>query len=593
MMSNWKKGTQLNNGQYIIESMLLKATGSLAYKAMDKKNGKLVTIKTMTQANYTQSNQEISQEQTKQIIKIANCHHPNLVKLDPQILKDQDQYYIVMEYIEGEDLASYLDHNGKFTHKEALKIIAKIGSALNILHQNGFIHQDIKPQNIILRTDNLEPVLNDFGLAIDLLSFRQKKVNTNLMDSFSPPEIYRNQNDIGIHTDIYSLAATLYVLLTVQLPSPPNARQYNPLIPPQALNPEITDGLNQAILKAMELDYSSRPKTLKEWFKLLQSSVPSSSNSTVNKQNNQLEQIKNSNGQNILTPESTPNIKSFDFETITVDIQPQLFGLVSRINKNSISKKSKYFQEKLDENVSIEMIYIPNGSFIMGSTNNELGREKDESPQQKIRIKSFYMSKFPITQAQWRIVATFPQINRNLNPNPSCFKGDKLPVEKVSWYDATEFCQRLSKYTNRTYLLPTEAQWEYACRGGTTTPFYFGEMITTDLANYDGRQGYGTKPTGKYDKKTSPVDSFTPNPFGLYDLHGNVWEWCEDHYSPSYKSKSTDGTAYYSNMMSSPRLVRGGSWSLNPTYCRSGKRSSYAPDSNYNFLGFRIICTLN
>ncbi len=582
-MSYWKKGTTLNEGQYIIESILLRATGSLSYKAKDQKTGELVTIKTITSAS---NNQEIEKDKIKELLKLSNCHHPNLVKMSSTIFEKDDQSYVVMEYIEGEDLASYLDHNGKYSNKDALSIIAKIGSALNLLHQNGFIHQDIKPQNIILKKNTLEPILHDFGLAIDVFSARKKKVNQNLLDAFIAPEIYQNPTQIGVYTDIYSLSATLYVLVTAQLPTAFNSRQYNPLIPPKQLNNNLTEELNQAILKGMEIDPSARPQNLKQWFKLLQTSSFTSQKNGI-KNDETIVQKTDITNQNKATP---LNIKTFEFESVSIETKKKFFGFISSLNINKIAKTGKYFEEKLNENTNVEMVYIPSGTFLIGSNNNELDRGKDENPQQKIKIKTFYMSKYPINQLQWRIVASMPQVNRTLNPNPSNFKGDNLPVEKISWYDAIEFCQRLTKQTNRQYRLPTEAEWEYACRAGTTTPFFFGEMITTDLANYDGRTGYGTKATGKYSKKTTPSDTFSPNNFGLYDLHGNVWEWCEDHYSTSYQSKPTDGSPYYSNMKNQPRAVRGGSWSLTGSYCRSAKRSSYAPDSNYNFVGFRIVC---
>ncbi|NEO21280.1 MAG: formylglycine-generating enzyme family protein, partial [Moorea sp. SIO4A5] len=126
------------------------------------------------------------------------------------------------------------------------------------------------------------------------------------------------------------------------------------------------------------------------------------------------------------------------------------------------------------------MVAIPEGSFIMGSPETEEGHTNDESPQHRVTVTSFFMGKYPVTQAQWQAVAALPQVNRELEPDPSHFKGKNRPVEQVSWYDAVEFCERLSQYTKRPYRLPSEAEWEYACRAGTTTPFHFGETITTD-----------------------------------------------------------------------------------------------------------------
>ncbi|MFM6071877.1 MAG: formylglycine-generating enzyme family protein, partial [Dolichospermum sp.] len=169
-------------------------------------------------------------------------------------------------------------------------------------------------------------------------------------------------------------------------------------------------------------------------------------------------------------------------------------------------------------------------------------------PQHEVTIKPFSMGKYPITQAQWQAVAALPQVNQELKPNPSRFKGAKRPVERVSWHDAVEFCARLSNHSQRPYRLPSEAEWEYACRAGTITPFHFGETITTELANYNGNNTYGDGPKGVYRGETTEVGSFKiANEFGLYDMHGNVWEWCQDDWHNNYEGAPTDGSAWISN----------------------------------------------
>ena len=154
------------------------------------------------------------------------------------------------------------------------------------------------------------------------------------------------------------------------------------------------------------------------------------------------------------------------------------------------------------------------------------------------------MSKYPITQEQWRSVAGLPQVKRELKLDPSRFKGDILPVEQVSWLDALEFCRRLSNQAGREYRLPSESEWEYACRAGTTTPFHYGETITTELVNYNGEYPYCDAPKGENRKKTTPVGQFPANAFGLYDMHGNVWEWCADDWHDSYEGAPKDGSVW-------------------------------------------------
>jgi formylglycine-generating enzyme required for sulfatase activity len=233
----------------------------------------------------------------------------------------------------------------------------------------------------------------------------------------------------------------------------------------------------------------------------------------------------------------------------------------------------------------------------MGSPEDEVDRYDDEGPQHEVRVASFFMAKYPITQAQWRVVADFPKVKVDLNPDPSNFKGDNRPVEQVSWHEAVEFCDRLSRLTGREYRLPSEAEWEYACRAGTTTPFHVGETLTTDLANYNGDYTYDQGPKGIYREETTEVGSFPPNAFGLYDMHGNVWEWCQDHWHENYsEDPPRDGSAWlFSEERKSEdehnRVVRGGSWYHLPRDCRSACRHLNGPDVRTDSYGFRVVCS--
>jgi formylglycine-generating enzyme required for sulfatase activity len=240
-------------------------------------------------------------------------------------------------------------------------------------------------------------------------------------------------------------------------------------------------------------------------------------------------------------------------------------------------------------NIRLEMIRIPSGTFLIGSPEDELGRWVHEGPQQKVTVPSFSMGKYSVTQAQWRTVANLPQVKQELNPDPSGFKGDNRPVEQVNWHEAMEFCARLSAHAGQTYTLPSEAQWEYACRAGTTTPFHFGETITTDLANYDGDHTYGTGPKGIHRGVTTEVGSFLPNGFGLYDMHGNVWEWCLDYYRNTYEDARAVGSAWVTGKPSKHRILKGGSWYNFPESCRCADRHDAHEFSRDDIIGFRVV----
>jgi formylglycine-generating enzyme required for sulfatase activity len=262
------------------------------------------------------------------------------------------------------------------------------------------------------------------------------------------------------------------------------------------------------------------------------------------------------------------------------------------------------FLDSLSDDVHLEMVAIPSGSFLMGSSLRESERCDYEIPQHDVNVPLFFIGRYPITQVQWKAVAAMPKVECELIPDCATFKGDNRPADCISWYSAVEFCTRLTKHTNRQYRLPSEAEWEYACRAGTTTPFHFGETITTDLANYQGTDWefggtiypgfYGFGPRGEYRRETTPVDHFgVANAFGLCDMHGNVWEWCQDHFHENYEGAPTDGSAWFADdRAENDYMFRGGSWNSVPWDCRSAYRNWDVPGDNDFFnVGFRVCCS--
>jgi formylglycine-generating enzyme required for sulfatase activity/uncharacterized caspase-like protein len=249
-----------------------------------------------------------------------------------------------------------------------------------------------------------------------------------------------------------------------------------------------------------------------------------------------------------------------------------------------------YHRETIN-GVDIDLAQIPGGSFDMGS--NEFD---DEKPIHRVMVSDFFMGKYPVTQAQWKAVSQLKQQKRELKSDPSRFKGADRPVESITWDEAVEFCDRLSAHTKRDYRLPSEAEWEYACRAGTTTPFHFGKTIDASIANYcaQDREINGTNYSGKYGKgrlgtyreQTTSVGSFPANAWGLFDCHGNVWEWCSDLWHDSYTSAPTDGSPWLKDGNTEYEIVRGGSWIDLPVNCRSALR--FYPSRAYLNCGFRL-----
>jgi len=293
----------------------------------------------------------------------------------------------------------------------------------------------------------------------------------------------------------------------------------------------------------------------------------------------------------------------FDFETATLTVRStteKRSGILGFLGETSTSiscdinrsrKRAESFKEDLGNGIFLEMVKIPGGNFLTGSPENELERLDRESPQHNVNIQPFFMGKFPVTQEQYQAI---------MGENPSHFQGKNKPVECVSWDNAVDFCGRISKRTGKTYRLPSEAEWEYACRSGTTTQFHFGETITTDLANYRGTDwnyegtlypgNYGNGYKGEYREQTTDVGNFPANTFGLYDMHGNVWEWCKDNWHENYQGTPNNGTSWISDdNENNYRLLRGGSWHVNPWLCRCAFRFRYERDGRGSNIGFRVV----
>ena len=307
---------------------------------------------------------------------------------------------------------------------------------------------------------------------------------------------------------------------------------------------------------------------------------------------------------------SKPSLRAISFDFATVDEK----GGHLAMQKGTAS----VFTEPLSSDVGVMMVSIPEGSFVMGSPQSEPERRANEGPQRHVRLRTFFIGSSPVTQRQWAAVVANPKASslRTLDPDPSFFKGADLPVETISWNEAAEFCRRVGELTGRDYRLPTEAEWEYACRAGSTGPFSFGPTITPQLANYCGVGGavcgdsnggsiasdeydgatyhsgaYGQGPVGIFRGTTTVAGTFPPNRFGLYDMHGDVWEYCQDVATPNYSQALSDGSAYVSG--DGDRILRGGSWSHNPAICRAAYRDQIAPDNRgwQGRIGLRLACS--
>ena len=278
------------------------------------------------------------------------------------------------------------------------------------------------------------------------------------------------------------------------------------------------------------------------------------------------------------------DLPTFDFATIKVDRTGQ--------ERQRTYHQASIYTEDLGNYQTLEMVSIPAGKFNMGASEKERFSSDRERPLHSVRVKSFFLGKYPITQKQWRAVAQLPQVKRELNPNPAHFQGDNRPVECVSWLDAVEFCDRLAAPTGKKYRLPSEAEWEYACRANSQSPFAYGDTITGNLADYASTYAYASEQGTAYRQSTTDVGNFLPNAFGLYDLHGNVREWCADPWHENYHGAPNNSQVWQRGGQQAWRTLKGGSWANKPSHCRSAHRSGYPAESLNRAIGFRVAMTL-
>ncbi len=547
----------------------------------DRNTPKVLKLLTNNDAKYV----ELFQREAEVLSKL---NHPGIPEVEPEGYfavfprnSTEPIHCLVMEYIEGLNLEEYLQQrqNRPINQKLALEWLTELATILDVVHNQNFFHRDIKPSNIMLKPDgNL--ALIDFGIA--------RKVTSTIMSGGQNTQAYtpgyaapeQEKGYAVLQSDFFALGRTFVYLLTGKEPNEfydPYTDECNWCTAATHISSLLADFIDYLMARLPGQRPANTQVILQDLQRIEQKLYPAKVLLTVPSQ----------------PPTNTPILQRFEFDVAFFEKEKsRVFGIKSTWKISRRRSQAEFFTEDLGNGEILEMVAIPGGTFLMGSPDSEEGRSSNESPQHSVTITPFYMGKFTITQAQWRVVATLPQVHCALKRDPSYFKGENLPVERISWYEAIEFCERLSQKTGRAYRLPSEAEWEYACRAGTTTPFHFGGTITPDLANYNGNSTYNSGATGQYRKKTTPVGNFqVTNAFGLYDMHGTIWEWCADSWHTHYHGAPSNGRVWSNNGDNRYRLVRGGSWSGNPGSCRSASRGIDFPGGRSSRIGFRVVCT--
>ena len=554
----------------------------------------------------------------KALAKAAELFEREAMRLDelgkheqiPALLayfSQEDRQYLIQEFIDGEDLAKELSTKGVFSEEQIRELLNDLLEALKFIHTNNVIHRDIKPENIIRRKKDGKLILVDFGAA------KEKGANNNTSAvgtvigsvAYIAPE--QAVGKAKFASDLYSLGATCIHLLTDIEPTElfdvaEGEWMWRDYLQDNEIGYELSRVLDKLVEGATKKRFQSADEVLEALFG--QTSInPNISPSItlprpypLREQTNRRPSVSKkpiqSAARNRKTAKTPQRLKlklfEFDFVTISTD-SCAIVGKKANLPTNHHQGKAKYITLDLGNNITMDLMGIPGGKFRMGSPEAELERSNDEHPQHTVTIRPFLLGKYPVTQTQWQAV---------MGNNPSRFvdggENSHKPVERVSWFDCIEFCQKLSELVGREFRLPTEAEWEYACRGKTTQPFHFGKTITTDFANYNGEYAYGAVgKEGEYRHQTTDVGIFSPNCFGLFDLHGNVAEWCADLWQKNYDHAPDDGSAYLGNdSQKAPRILRGGSWLHLPGCCRSSHRLSSPPNSKSDAFGFRIASSV-
>jgi eukaryotic-like serine/threonine-protein kinase len=479
----------------------------------------------------------------------------NLGRLHPQIPNLSEyfqvgkEFYLVQDFIDGVDLTKIITPGKKIPEVAVIQLLAEILEILVVVHQQEIIHRDINPKNIMRRHVDGKVILIDFG-AVKQIMFKNSGQTSLTMGvgtpGFMPLEQFNGKPKLA--SDIYAVGMIGVQALTGIPPHLLDDDEDGEVIWQDRVN--ISSRFAEVLTRMVNRRVSQRYQNAADALQAMQ---------LLSKPINPI----------IISPPLP--LKVFQFQTVTVDKRGK------EIQKEQ--KEAKYLVDDLGNGVTLEMVQIPGGTFMMGSPATESKRRDNESPQHQVTVPNFFMGKYPVTQAQYQVI---------MGNNPARFQGANRPVERVSWNDAVEFCQKLSQKTGKTYRLPSEAEWEYACRAGTTTPFYFGETITTDLANYDINHIYASPPKGVFRAETTEVGKFPPNAFGLYDMHGNVWEWCQDSWHDNYNNTPTDGSAWVNND-NKIKLLRGGSWYHYLAYCRSAYRVNNTCGNGSYIFGFRLV----
>jgi len=668
------KGKNLCMGQYVLLEKLGAGGMGQVYKAYHPGMERVVAIKVILAKG--KIDEESVRRFEREVKAAAKLSHPNIITVY-DAGNANGRHFMVMELVKGKDLNVIVQQRGGLGVSETINYIKQVAQGLAFAHENGVIHRDIKPANLLLDTKGNVKIL-DMGLA--KISNKENEETLSMLTGttaimgtvdFMSPEQGTSSRNVDGRSDIYSLGATLFYLLTKKVMYEGDtafakviAHNESPIPSLKAIRTDVSDSLNfiytKMVAKQVEDRYQSMLELVQE-LNAIEKGSASTGNltelSTIYSLRDELGEMglnRESSKRTVLSFKSNKVVekKDYKFVLIATGISVVLSGIVAlafilgrssnsqsevalksniekskvevknsgnanlkpaTVNKDSKSEKKltamatksedtnverpavgdllvlpfsevkakekqkevaknlqKEVEEKADlgKGIKLEMVLIPGGKFMMGSPVSEPGRIPDKTQYEVTLTKSFYIGKYEVMQEQWEAV---------MGNNPSEFKGPKLPVTNVSWNDCQEFIEKLNAKTNGGYRLPTDTEWEYACRAGTATRYPFGEEVTPSDANF----------VGSKIGKPVEVGMYKPNAFGIYDMYGNVWEWCEDWYGIYPISAVVDPKGPATGTV---RVLRGGSF--DGIYgSPSGSSGRGCGSGRVNRHGFRLART--
>ncbi|MBQ8721474.1 MAG: SUMF1/EgtB/PvdO family nonheme iron enzyme [Paludibacteraceae bacterium] len=565
--------TTLCDGKYTIEAKIGEGGFGITYKAIQNGLNRVVCIKEYFPAGKctraTKKNTVFVQGTSEQVFEkyrqafvreakmLATLHHPNIVEV-LDVFDENNTSYMVMTFVKGKSLQQIVEVRGKLPYPETVNYIAQITNAVGYIHDHHILHRDIKPDNIMITAD-FKAILIDFGSAREFEQDKTQVHTSMLTHGYAPTEQYTANSRKGSYTDIYAIGATFYFVLTGQVPMESAARLTEQMPSPKDLVPEIPEEANRTILKAMQLKAENRHQTVHEFMDDIRNVKPS-----------------------VLVDETIGGSPQQPTSKRTWYIISALGCFVALLigyflwgrNGSELVEENKPQEIKTYSFISIydyPMVKVDGGTFIMGSNQTD----EDDCLPHTVTLSDFYIGQFEVSQGFWTKI---------MNDNPSEYQDvddiNNFPVENVSFEEVQVFINRLNNKTGKSFSLPTEAQWEFAARGGNQSKG----------TNFAGSQ----YPNNIWFDKNNPVMlKFPPsvNELGIYQMSGNVAEWCLDYYNRMFYSQSNKSKNPLNTKANNSRVVRGGSFDdTDPEYVTVYYRNSGNDATGY--IGFRLVVNL-